>query len=69
VVAEKIIGSSLVTGVIIGAEGIMALWLPLLVGSWSDRLRTRLGGRLPFLIAGAPVLAVGLVALGLARSR
>ena len=68
VVAESVVGSSLVTGLIIGAEGLMALWLPLLVGSWSDRLDTRLGGRLPFLLAGAPVLAVGLVALGVVRS-
>ena len=40
VVAQGSVGSTLVIGLIIGAEGLMALWLPLLVGSWSDRLRT-----------------------------
>lgn len=54
VVAQGFVGSTLVVGLIIGAEGVMALWLPLVVGSWSDRLRTRIGGRLPFLIAGSP---------------
>jgi MFS family permease len=68
VVAEGFVGSTLVVGVIIGAEGLMALWLPLVVGAWSDRLRTPIGGRLPFLIAGSPVLAVGLVALGVVHS-
>jgi MFS family permease len=68
VVAQAFVGSTVVVGLIIGAEGLMALWLPLLVGSWSDRLRTRIGGRLPFLLVGSPVLAVGLVALGVAGS-
>ena len=68
VVAQAFVGSTLVVGLIIGAEGVMALWLPLLVGSWSDRLRTPIGGRLPFLVAGSPVLAAGLVALGVVHS-
>jgi MFS family permease len=53
-----------VIGTIIGAEGIMALWIPLLVGAWSDRLRTRIGGRLPFVIAGAIPAAVALSVIG-----
>ena len=68
VVAQAFVGSTLVVGLIIGAEGVMALWLPLVVGSWSDRLRTRIGGRLPFLVVGSPVLAAGLVALGVVHS-
>lgn len=68
VVAQGSVGSTLVIGLIIGAEGLMALWLPLLVGSWSDRLRTPVGGRVPFLLAGSPVMAAGLVALGVVRS-
>lgn len=68
VVASDVIGSTLVIGLIIGIEGFMALWLPLVVGSWSDRLDTRIGGRLPFLVVGAPILAAGLVALGLVTS-
>jgi Na+/melibiose symporter-like transporter len=65
VVARDFIGSTVVIGVIIGLEGLTALWLPLVVGAWSDRLRTRVGGRLPFLLAATPAVVVGLIAIGL----
>ena len=47
VLAEDFSDSSIVIGLLIGGEGLIALWLPLVVGSWSDRLRTPLGSRLP----------------------
>jgi len=65
---QGVTSSTLEIGAIVGGEGIMALWVPLVVGPWSDRLRTRFGGRLPFLMAAAPVMAMALVALGLVRS-
>jgi MFS family permease len=68
VVARGEGGSTTVIGLIIGAEGAMALWLPVLAGSWSDRLRTPLGGRLPFVIAGTPLMAICLLAMGLLHS-
>ena len=43
----------------------LALFLPVVVGARSDRLRTRIGGRLPFVLAGVPVMALALVLLGL----
>src|SRR5919204_4457010 len=46
----------------------MALWVPLIAGSWSDRLRTRIGGRLPFVLAGTPPMMVGLTLMGLVGS-
>jgi MFS family permease len=52
-------------GLIVGSEGVMALWIPLVAGVWSDRLRTRLGGRLPFIIAGVVPAAVTLALIGL----
>lgn len=52
-------------GVLIGTEGVMAVLVPIAVGAWSDRLRTHLGGRLPFLLAATPPLALALVLLGL----
>ena len=58
----------MVIGVIVGLEGVIALWLPLVVGSWSDRLRTPIGGRLPFLIAATPIVVAGLVAMSLVGS-
>lgn len=68
VVARSYVGSTVLIGVIVGMEGLMALWVPLLAGSWSDRLRTRWGGRLPFLVVGTPVVALALLAIGLVRS-
>ncbi|MDA0172719.1 MFS transporter [Solirubrobacter taibaiensis] len=63
VVAREFVESSAVIGMIIGLEGLVALWLPLLVGTWSDRLNTRIGGRLPFLLAATPLVIGGLIAL------
>jgi MFS family permease len=57
-----------VIGVIVGSEGIMALWIPLIAGAWSDSLRTRIGGRLPFVIAGAVPAAGAVVLIGLLHS-
>ena len=57
-----------VIGTIVGAEGIMALWIPLVVGVWSDQLRTRIGGRLPFVLAGTVPAAVFLSMIGLIGS-
>jgi len=68
VLAKQFTGSTAVIGVIIGGEGIMALWLPLVAGTWSDQLRTRLGGRLPFVLAGAPVAALALALMGFVGS-
>jgi Na+/melibiose symporter-like transporter len=60
--------STIVTGLLIGAEGLIALFMPVLVGAWSDRLRTRIGGRLPFILGAAPVLAVAVAVLGFSAS-
>ena len=68
VVAREFEASTVAIGLIIGAEGMMALWLPLVVGSRSDRLRTRLGGRLPFVIAGTPVMLACLAVVGVVGS-
>ena len=68
VLAEDFSASSIVIGLLIGGEGLMALWLPLGVGSWSDRLRTPLGSRLPFIIAATPPLVIALAVLGFVHS-
>jgi MFS family permease len=67
-VAKRFTGSTTIIGVIIGAEGVMALVLPVVVGAWSDRMQTRLGRRLPFVLAGVPVAAVAAGLLGVAGS-
>jgi MFS family permease len=50
-------------GLAIGAEGAFALFLPVLVGSLSDRTRTRLGRRLPYALFATPLLVLPLVLL------
>lgn len=60
--------STVVIGTIIGAEGLMALWVPVLVGDRSDRLRTRIGGRLPFIIVGTPLMLTCLCLVGFVGS-
>lgn len=66
VVVRDEFGSTTVIGGLIGLEGVMALWVPLVVGAWSDQLRTPLGGRLPFLVAATPLVVVALVLIALA---
>jgi MFS family permease len=68
VVAQDFLTSTTVIGALIAIEGILALWLPLVVGSWSDRLTTRIGGRIPFLIAATPFAAAALFLMGLANT-
>ncbi|HEX2045839.1 MAG TPA: MFS transporter [Gaiellaceae bacterium] len=55
-------------GLAIGAEGLFALFLPVLVGSLSDRTSTRLGRRLPYALVAAPLLALPLAVLPFAGS-
>ena len=64
VLAEDFSDSTIVIGLLIGGEGLIALWLPLVVGSWSDRLRTPLGSRLPFILAATLALVLALAVLG-----
>jgi MFS family permease len=68
VAASEFLDSSVVIGGLIAIEGVLALWLPLVVGSWSDRLRTSIGGRLPFLLVGTPFAAASLALIGIAGS-
>jgi maltose/moltooligosaccharide transporter len=65
VVLIHLMHSPSAVGALIGGEGAFALAIPLVSGPLSDRLRgspkTR---RLPFVAAGAPLVAAGLVLLG-----
>jgi MFS family permease len=68
VLASSFAPSTVVIGALIGGEGLMALALPVLVGSWSDRLATPIGGRLPFVLGATPVVALALGLLGFVDS-
>jgi MFS family permease len=67
-VARDFTGSTTIIGLIIAGEGLMALVVPLVSGTASDRLRTPIGGRLPFVLGATPVLVGCLVVVGLAGS-
>jgi MFS family permease len=68
VLASSFASSTTVIGALIGLEGLMAIALPILVGSWSDRLDTPLGGRLPFVLGATPTLVLALALLGFVGS-
>lgn len=63
--SEKFGLSPLVIGFFMTLDNIAALFIQPPVGAWSDRLRTPLGRRIPFLLIGAPITAVafGLIPL------
>jgi MFS family permease len=54
-------------GIAVGAEGAFALFLPLLVGSLSDRTQSRFGRRIPYALVGVPFLVAPLVILPFAH--
>jgi MFS family permease len=54
-------------GIAVGAEGAFALFLPLLIGSLSDRTQSRFGRRIPYALVGVPLLAAPLVILPFAH--
>ena len=66
--ARRFTSSSAVIGLIIAAEGLVALVVPIAAGAWSDQLKTRIGGRLPFLLAGAPVVGIAVALMGFVPS-
>jgi maltose/moltooligosaccharide transporter len=47
-----------IIGFFMTLDNIAALFIQPPVGAWSDRLRTPLGRRLPFILAGAPITAI-----------
>ncbi len=53
VVIRDFTDSGLAIGAIVGGEGAFSLFLPMVIGSWSDRVQSPIGNRLPFLLVGA----------------
>ena len=56
--ADRFNLSPALIGFFMTLDNIAALFIQPPVGAWSDRVRTKLGRRLPFILAGAPVSAV-----------
>jgi len=50
---------------VLAAEGAVALMVPVVAGAWSDQLKTPIGGRLPFVLFGAPAIGLAVALRGL----
>jgi maltose/moltooligosaccharide transporter len=61
--SEKFNLAPALIGFFMTLDNIAALFIQPPVGAWSDRLRTRIGRRMPFILIGAPIsaLAFGLI--------
>ncbi len=55
-------------GLFMTLDNIAALFIQPAVGAWSDRLRTKIGRRLPFILIGAPIGAVAFGIIPLAAA-
>jgi len=56
-------GSTTLVGLVLAAEGVFALTLPLVIGPWSDTFHTPLGRRRPFMLAALGPMAFTLALL------
>jgi MFS family permease len=65
---QTLAASPLVIGVVVAGEGLIALLLPLWIGRLSDRTRSPLGGRLPYVLAGCALCTPALGLLPFAAS-
>lgn len=54
------------TGAIMGIDNLVAIFILPLIGIWSDRVRTRIGRRYPFIVTAAPVAALAFVLIPVA---
>lgn len=52
------IDSKAIRGGIMGLDNLLAVLLIPFIGAWSDRMETRIGNRLPFLVVGMPIAAL-----------
>jgi MFS family permease len=68
VLARTLTSSRTLIGALVGMEGFVGLLLPIWAGAASDRVETRLGRRLPFLLCSAPIAAASLALLPIGRS-
>src|SRR5690625_5484007 len=47
-----------IRGGIMGLDNLMAVILIPVIGSWSNRTKSPIGGRLPFIVIGMPIAAI-----------
>ncbi len=54
------------TGAIMGIDNLAAIFILPLIGIWSDRIRTPIGRRYPFILTAAPLAALAFIAMPIA---
>jgi Na+/melibiose symporter-like transporter len=62
--ADRFLMAAGFIGFFMTLDNIAALLIQPAVGAWSDRLRTRIGRRMPFILVGAPVANIVLRQMG-----
>ncbi len=67
VLIERLSGPA-VTGILLAGEGLFALFVPFVVGQRSGSLRSRIGGRMPFIIAGTALAVAALLLIPISNS-
>ncbi|GAF64403.1 putative MFS transporter [Bacillus sp. TS-2] len=66
ILGEHIEKTSII-GFIMGLDNLLAILLIPIIGAWSDRIDTKFGKRLPFLIVGMPLAALFFILLPFAK--
>jgi len=68
VILEKFITSGTIIGLIMTLDNILAVTIQPIVGAVSDKTRTKIGRRMPYIIFGAPLAAVFFFYIPLAKA-
>jgi len=66
--ADRFLMAAGFIGFFMTLDNIAALLIQPAVGAWSDRLRTPIGRRMPFILVGAPLAAIAFIMLPIATS-
>jgi len=66
--ADRFLMAAGFIGFFMTLDNIAALLIQPAVGAWSDRLRTRIGRRMPFILIGAPIAAAAFILLPISQS-
>lgn len=66
--ADRFLMAAGFIGFFMTLDNIAAMFIQPAVGAWSDRLRTRIGRRMPFILVGAPVGAAAFILLPISQS-
>jgi len=66
--ADRFLMAAGFIGFFMTLDNIAALLIQPAVGAWSDRLRTPIGRRMPFILIGAPLAAIAFIMLPISKS-